>query len=71
MSKTEWIRCEDRLPDVSGRYLTYNSFRITNCYDYSVVHKKWNCLDWMTKRQAKNLEIGSIKYWMPIPEVEG
>lgn len=70
MKKNKWIRCEDRLPEKSGRYLTYNSFQITNCYDYSVVHKMWNCLDWMTKRQAKHLEIGSVKYWMPILEVE-
>lgn len=56
-------------PDVSGRYLTYNGY-ITNCFDYSAIHKRWNCMDWMTQKQAKMLEIGSVKYWMPIPEVE-
>lgn len=68
MEKNKWIRCEDRLPDVSGRYLTYNGY-ITNCFDYSAIHKRWNCMDWMTQKQAKMLEIGSVKYWMPIPEV--
>lgn len=63
-----WISVEERLPEKSGQYLTYNEFGWFNAYSYSIIHKQWNTQDWMSEKSAKGLGINSITHWMPLPK---
>lgn len=51
---SEWIRCEDRMPEEDGRYL------VTEIYDSG----KW--VGVCSLRRGK-WDISLVKYWKPLP----
>lgn len=53
---SNWISVEDRLPEKSGEYLTYNG------REYSI--QKYNNNGWLNLYDAI-----LILYWCPLPEI--
>lgn len=52
---TEWISVDDKLPDASGNYLTFNG------YDMKV--NQWNKNGWLLIYEGM-----MITHWMRLPE---
>ena len=70
-----WIKCSERLPEKSGKYLIAKSYYGAGgrqwYYDtvhYSANHMQWNNFDEL--RRNESYDIYEVDYWMPIPEVE-
>ena len=64
--KQEWISVDERLPEESGYYLTYNE-GVTSALEYSVRHKLFNATDDLPEAFSKKNSI-TVSHWMPLPE---
>ena len=68
--QSDWISVDEKLPDKSGRYLTWHGCYLTwhGCYygivDYSVEKQGWN----ITYCEDRETEIKNVTHWMPLPE---
>lgn len=66
--QSEWISVDERLPEESGYYLTYNAFGNRTILPYSTRHKRFNCWDCLKKNRVDDYSI-NVTHWMPLPEV--
>ena len=74
----EWIKCSDRLPEKSGRYITLSKKpeygeRYCAVTYYSSMYWFWNFFDYMKMDDFTDDDKEfneNIEYWMPIPKVE-
>lgn len=77
MKKSEWIKCKDRLPEKSGKYLTVDmdwEFPFMQTLDYSEKWRGWNCIDSTDDENEARIHEMHVTHWMPLPdapEVEG
>ena len=62
--KNKWISVDERLPEMSGLYLTYHAKRGSMTMHYSVNNDAWNAFD-HEDRPKYALE---VTHWMPLPE---
>ena len=56
----KWIKCSERLPEKSGRYLTISVPGHIQHVDYSVKHGKWNVYD---DDIFFNYALEKVQYW--------
>lgn len=71
MSKTEWIRCKDRLPEKSGTYMTVDmddEYQYMFPISYSVKWRGWNCLDSTDDENEARIHEMHVTHWMPLPD---
>ncbi|HCR4030179.1 TPA: DUF551 domain-containing protein [Morganella morganii] len=61
--KMEWIKCSERMPEESGRYLCY--VEEVNCLGKS--HYQWNC-SWNGECFRDDALSGRVTHWMPLPQ---
>ena len=59
-----WISVEDRLPEVSGDYLTFHEHGTRCVLYYNADIKLWN----VYYSDDVHCAIRSITHWMPLPE---
>jgi hypothetical protein len=59
----EWIKCEDMLPEESGRYWCY----VEEVNDLGKSHYQWNC-SWNGDEWGGEAFSGRVTHWMLLPE---
>ncbi|MBT0520909.1 DUF551 domain-containing protein [Morganella morganii] len=61
--KMKWIKCSEKMPEESGRYLCY--VEEVNCLGKS--HYQWNC-SWNGECFRDDALSGRVTHWMPLPQ---
>ncbi len=67
-----WVRCEDRMPNKYGYYLTYNELEDYKCWRVSCDVLKYDPKTGYFEKYYQLLDETHSKYvshWMVIPEV--
>lgn len=71
----EWIKCSERLPEESERYLVCDlPYKVMSVVPYSAKWKRFNCYDSFDEEYVKGQDDYPVTHWMPLPdapEVEG
>ena len=72
---SEWIKCSERLPEESERYLVCDlPYKIMSVVPYSAKWKRFNCYDTFDEEYVNGQGEYAVTHWMPLPsapEVEG
>ena len=63
LERVQWVSVDERLPMVSGVYLTTDS-GICQCLHYSAKYKAFNAFD----ESKDNEHVLPVECWMPLPE---
>lgn len=62
---SEWIKCEDRMPEKSEKVFVHLKNGIMTAVWYSSKYRKFNCFDDI---EPGGYAFNDVTHWMPLPE---